>query len=152
EGKRKRPPIGDPFGRRRIRARLGNSPIPQHAEISDAHRVAPRIARGIRINANETKAGYPDPRLLIHLAPARRLDRLADLHESARQGVGAGKGRMPAADEEHATTPVEDHAVGRKRWRLGKGHDRQMLAVTRRMSHVHWPERRRDSLSAIARR
>ena len=74
-------PILDPFGA----GGVGAGPLAaslQFREIDHAHRMAARVARGIGIYADETKRAGLDARLFEKLAPASRLDRLADLGET----------------------------------------------------------------------
>ena len=64
-----------------------------------------RIARRVRIDADEMEPVHHDAGLLEDFAPACRLRRLADIDEPAGKGVSALEGFVLAANEQHALSP-----------------------------------------------
>jgi hypothetical protein len=91
--------------------------------------MAARIARRIGIDADKPKLADLDAGFLKRLAPARFLHPLADLDKSSWKSVGAGKGRMTAADEQHAASRIEDHAIRGERRRLRQCHRQARVEI-----------------------
>ncbi len=71
-------------------------------DVDDGNGVAARITRGIRIHAEQRDQPHVEARLLARFAHRGMLDRLADVHEAARQGMA--KRRMGAPDDHDRTT------------------------------------------------
>src|ERR1700680_2989395 len=115
EGKPELPPILDPFGGLGIGPGARGERPRQQGKVSDADGVPARVAARVRIDPHETQLADFDAGLLEHLAPAGRLDRLAEIDESAGKRVAALERLVLAPNEEHASLPVINDAIGRKR-------------------------------------
>ena len=74
-------------------------------------RMPTRIAPWVGVDADEREPARFDPGLLHQLAPAGILDRLANVHETARQRTLAGVRRVLAANEQEPPLPVDGDAV-----------------------------------------
>ena len=65
-------------------------------DVDDRDRMAARVARRVGIDAQHLAELHVEAGFLARLAHRRMLDRLADVHEAARQGMA--RRRMAAAD------------------------------------------------------
>lgn len=115
-------PIADPAGGSRVVPGPWRRWGLKFCEERRRHRMTTRIAVRVRINTDQAKSAYLQPRFLAHFAAASRLNGLADIDEPTRQRQGTLEGMVFATDEKHTPVRIEDDAIDRQCGGLGKSH------------------------------